>query len=33
MFIYDDLNELEEFDENSELAVSPLSYEVLNCGR
>lgn len=30
MFIYDELNELEE---NRELAVSPLSYEVLDCAR
>lgn len=31
MFFYEDLNEMEE--ENSELAVSPMEYVVLNCGR
>ena len=30
MFIYDNLNKLEE---NSELAISPLAYVVLECGR
>lgn len=33
MLIYDKLRELEEADENKELAVSPLSYEVLDCDR
>ena len=30
MFIYDNLNEMEE---NKELAISPLAYAVLNCAR
>ena len=30
MFIYENLNEMEE---NRELAVSPLAYVVLDCGR
>lgn len=30
MYIYDNLN---EFDENRELAVSPVAYVVLSCGR
>ena len=33
MFIYDDLRKIEENEDYSELAVSPLSYEVLDCGR
>lgn len=33
MFLYEDLKELEESDENEELAVSPLAYVVLDCGR
>lgn len=36
MFLYEDLKELEEieeFDENKELAVSPLAYVVFDCGR
>lgn len=33
MFIYEDLNKLEEEEENKELAVSPIEYVVLNCGR
>lgn len=32
MFFYEDLNEIET-EENSELAVSPMEYVVLNCGR
>lgn len=32
MFIYEDLNKYEE-EENKELAVSPIEYVVLNCGR
>ena len=31
MFFYENLNELEA--EESELAVSPIEYVVLNCGR
>ena len=31
-FYYEDLKELET-EENSELAVSPIEYVVLNCGR
>lgn len=30
MFIYDKINELEE---NRELALSPLAYVILDCGR
>lgn len=33
MFIYDDLRNIEEINENNELAVSPLSFEVLDCNR
>ncbi len=33
MFIYENLNEFEENEENNELAVSPLAYVVLDCGR
>lgn len=33
MFIYDNLRELEETNENSELAISPLTYVVLDCDR
>ena len=33
MFIYENLNKLEEMDEAEELAVSPLAYVVLDCGR
>ena len=32
MFLYEDLKELES-EENNELAVSPIEYVVLNCGR
>lgn len=31
MFIYDNMNELE--DENRELSIAPLAYVVLDCGR
>ena len=33
MFIYDELREIEEANDSMELAVSPLSYEVLDCNR
>ena len=33
MFIYENLNEFEENEKNNELAVSPLAYVVLDCGR
>lgn len=32
MFIYEDLDKF-EVEENKELAVSPIEYVVLNCGR
>lgn len=32
MFIYEDLDKMET-EENNELAVSPIEYVVLNCGR
>ncbi len=32
MFIYEDLKKMES-EENKELAVSPIEYVVLNCGR
>ena len=32
MFFYEDLDELET-EENKDLAVSPIEYVVLNCGR
>ena len=33
MFIYDNLNELEEKNESDGYTVSPLEYVVLDCGR
>lgn len=33
MFIYDDLNKLEETNDYSDLAVTPLTYVVLDCDR
>lgn len=33
MYIYEDFDKFEEEEKNDKLAISPLEYVVLNCGR